>query len=152
MNGNMLCWDIKSHLESDTSLSYNNAVEFQIWEESPFPQFETRCIVVSPEAFQFNNKAFQTMQETFYCSVYCIVKNTDPVESIPQLIYMVYDVWKSLWKFFKNNEQFDVRYDEMAEKINIKSRRTAENKDFYWWVCIPVKVKFKAITFEEINQ
>lgn len=149
-NGIQLCWDLKSHLENDTFLNFERSVVFQIWEESPFPEFDNCCLVVSPDSFQLKNKAFQTMQETASLSIVCIVKNEDQTLSVPQIMAVVYDTWISLWRYFKDNQELDIRYDEMTDPIHIKSRRTGENKDFYLWVKIPVKVKFKSKTFQEI--
>lgn len=158
-NGIELCDSMTAYLQADTNLSYIDTFTQQIWEESPFPEFGTRCLVVSPEAFQFNLKSFQQMQQTFCPSLVCIVKNFDPVLSIfgttqdIGIIKMVYDTWFSMWKYlYEHQNELDIRYDELTEKIPIKTRRTAENKDFYWWVKIPLGVKLRQNTFEEINQ
>lgn len=145
-NGIELIEQLISHFETD--LDYIEKIEGQIWEESPFPDFDIYAMVLSPYAPQFNLEFNKEMQETFYFDLILIVKNFDPYKSIfgkqePEkgIIQMIYDVFFSFLDFLvANKDSIDVTFEETDEKMSIKNKKELEG--FYFVATIPVKVKF----------
>lgn len=155
-DGLNLCNALIQHLQSDASLSYIENVEIQLWEKDDFPDFNRYGLVISPDAFSHKLKAQQIMQETCFIQVVCIVKKFDPVKALlgtlpdKGIITMTIEVWKSLFRFFKDHPDLDIRYNELLEKVQINSRQSGENLDFYYWVSISTNVKLKEKLFKDI--
>ena len=148
---------LKEHLQTDTNLSYIEAVVICKHPTDPpqFPPFNKYCILISPFSRQNKLIALRAKQLNAKVDVVCVVRNFNQELSIigettPDIgiIKMIDDVEESLFVFGENNrENLAINYDEMTEPVDFKTKFNKEREAFFHEHALPYKAKFKKETF-----
>jgi hypothetical protein len=150
MNVLALKQKIKIHLESDTLLSFIEAVEVRQYTRGAFPEFENYAILVSTRNTHATGIAQNLKAKNAAIDIVCVCRNFDWTGSVigepPNQVgieYMVKHIQGSLYQFLETQtETISLTRKELNGQVDFDRPKFPERADYYHEVVVPLNVEF----------